>query len=739
MARTFTSTGNITMAPGALSTWTFGTVAAVVRKTTDGTLQVCWSLGTSFDKAYIAISDTNKVYAYTGVGRESTFTVLASEGWVLVGFSKPTGTSAYVAHKYVFATDTWTHETLGTSADNTAVGGGGYTALGSSGGIALAGDIAATAVWSRALSNADFEQLPTSLVAWHALAPSAFWVLDQSATSQRPVDLTGGGASQTSTSGTSVAASSVPILGYGGDPLLVESSAPWGGELANTGGGQADETAVTTGNSAAGGDPWNAVTVSVGGEVTYDVVNGSTWHRFATAATSGQSRVEWTSASITAPMARIYGGFWFRIPAAALGATNIYLMRARAATVQTTRISVSTGNKLQIRNTSNSAADQGATNIAADTDYFVRYDVTVGASAAGTVELYSSTGTLIETIAPTGVNFGTASVDEVGYGIASNISNQSPYLVRGMVSSANAWPAPPSAGTPAATGRAVAAATVTAATAKTVAAAGRVVAVASLAATAARRTQVAGAVAGAPISTASVRKVAPAASRVPGAPIASASTVRIVAAAARVVGAAVALGAARKSAPTAATTPGASLVAATARKVAPAVGRAVAAPLAVGGASSGIPPRTGRLVGVAGITTVATKVVACTARQISVPTVRTTTARTTRASSTVVAAAPIRATSARRSPGTGVVLAVGACVATSSRRSPAAGRTLAAATVVGVAAQPGNVRPALGRLVGAPFARARIRRVIRRPNSGTIARPSSGVISRPISGVIPRP
>lgn len=216
-------------------------------------------------------------------------------------------------------------------------------------------------------------------------------------------------------------------------------------ELTNSGGGQADETAVTTGNSSAGGDPWNLVTIAVGAEVTYDVVNSSTWHRFSTGATSGQARVEWTSTSITAAMPRIYGGFWFRIPAAALGVNNTYLMRARAATVQTTRISVSTGLKLQIRNSANSAAQQSAASIAADTDYWVRYDIAVGAAANGTVEWYNASGTLIEALTAVAANFSTGNVDEVGYGIASNVSSQPPYFLRGFVSSSTAWPAPPGA------------------------------------------------------------------------------------------------------------------------------------------------------------------------------------------------------------------------------------------------------------------------------------------------------
>lgn len=452
MARTFAtaSSSRIRQNIGAMSTFTYGYHIAVLRVSASSAFnEIIAITGDTAGRGTLDLNNSGVMrFNLGGSNISSTFTVTSADGWVLVAAGKDTGTTAVTMHKYVFSTNAWTHETKGNLADNAgvALGANPRVVLGDfngTGGNPFNGDIAAIASVRRKLQQAEIEQLPFSLTAWYALGPLGMWVLDQADIAQSVIDLTGNGADQISTVGTSVADSSVPILGYGDSPALVLDAIPWDGELANTGGGQADETAVTTGNSTAGGDPWNAVTVSVGGEVTFDDVNGSTWHRFATAATSGQSRVEWTSASITAPMARIYGGFWFRIPSAALGGT-LYLMRARAAGVQTTRISVSSGNKLQIRNTSNAAAEQGAVNIAADTDYFVRYDVTTGASAAGTVELYNATGTLLETLSPTATNFGTGSVDEVGYGIASNVSSQSPYLIRGMASSVNAWPSPPS-------------------------------------------------------------------------------------------------------------------------------------------------------------------------------------------------------------------------------------------------------------------------------------------------------
>jgi hypothetical protein len=479
MARSFSGSFEwIIAGPGSVATYTAFTMVAVVRRASIATENRVFALhSTSGTSLGLTI---NGGFVRSTIGASSpvfSITLAESDGWALISVSKAAGTVQPKGHRYLYATDSWVHETHASSvADSPLTTSETYFGrYGISTSSLWVGDLAAVAVFPAELSNAQIESLPFSLAAWSSAGPSGMWVFDQSVTSQRVLDLTGNGANETNRVGTAVSTESVPILGYGADPIHV-ADIFWDGELANTGGGQADETAVTTVTSAAGGDPWNLVTTATGAEVTYDDVAGNTWHRFSTGVTSGQARAEWTSASITAPMSRCYGGLWFRIPTAALGNSNIYLVRGRGGGAQSFRIRVSTGNKIQLLDSANSSAEQGAHTIAADTDYFLRYDVAVGTSAAGTVELYAADGTLIETLAPTGVNFGSASVDEVGYGVASNISNQSPYLLRGFVSSANAWPDPPAStgvtGTlaatlPSLTSAASAAATVTATTSAT--------------------------------------------------------------------------------------------------------------------------------------------------------------------------------------------------------------------------------------------------------------------------------
>lgn len=212
--------------------------------------------------------------------------------------------------------------------------------------------------------------------------------------------------------------------------------------LANRGSGQADETTVTTGNSAAGGHAWDTVTIGADATVVYDVVGADTWYRFATGATSSSARVEW-AASVGAGAWRIYGRAYFRIPAASLGSTTFYLLRLRSGSTQTARVSVSTANRLQLRNSGNSVAATGTVDIAADTAYRVEWDVTVGSSAPGEVRLFLGHATTpIDTVSVSSADFGTSIINEAAFGVMAAASNHAPYLLRGFQLNSTAMPGP---------------------------------------------------------------------------------------------------------------------------------------------------------------------------------------------------------------------------------------------------------------------------------------------------------
>lgn len=120
-----------------------------------------------------------------------------------------------------------------------------------------------------------------------------------------------------------------------------------------------------------------------------------------------------------------------------------------------------------------------------------------------------------------------------------------------------------------------------------------------------------------------------------------------------------------------------------------------------------IAPTTGRSTATAAATTTAAKVVACTARCSA-------------AASATAAAGTVR-------PAAGKATAVPSSIAAASKRATVAGT----ATGVVLASNAGlDVRAVTARCSGVATTTLRLR-LIRRPNTGTIARPNTGVILRP--------
>ena len=238
MARSFPGTAaNIITDAGGLAAWTYGTFAVLVKRNSTG-----WnSLSTLHNVANQArggleISDNadgnHLYYQSNGVAVRSSFSVVNADNWVLLVAGKATGTATPRMHMYVYDTGTWTHQdatsTIGnTTGTCTTMRHGEWEA-----GDYLGGDLAWSAAWlARNLTDAEVEQLAHSLTSIVSMAPTAMWVFDQQATTQAVADLTGGGANQTSTTGTSVSASSAPV-GYG-HPLLIAHAVPAGGTTHN--------------------------------------------------------------------------------------------------------------------------------------------------------------------------------------------------------------------------------------------------------------------------------------------------------------------------------------------------------------------------------------------------------------------------------------------------------------------------------------------------------------------------
>lgn len=235
MPRTFDSTDDeIQTAIGAGDVAEPMTYVAIIRRTTDTDAQRAFlgrtNSGLSGRGRLQIFSTGNRLnYANTVGNGDSTFTVVSSENWVLVAGSKAAGTAKPRLHKYVYDTDAWTHADSGDPAfgDGSTPGSSGLFRLG----LTSSMDIQIAGFWARVLSDAEVEQLALTLQGWLAAAPTAAWLFDQSLTTQKLVDWTGGGANESSIVGTSVPTASAPIFSYG-HPLLypnqVADAAPAG-------------------------------------------------------------------------------------------------------------------------------------------------------------------------------------------------------------------------------------------------------------------------------------------------------------------------------------------------------------------------------------------------------------------------------------------------------------------------------------------------------------------------------
>lgn len=272
MARTFDGAADyIRTDVGACALTGAFTVVVVLRRNSNSagyhnllTAQTAATSGSQYGLEIESNGDGNNLQIQSGSTgfRSSSFSVTTSDGWVLVAGGKASGTTTPRMHKYVYSSNTWTHENANGTAGNPSTVSGGVLAFGRWEGVDdLDGDIAAAAIFDRNLADAEVEQLAHSLQGWLAAAPVGMWVLDQQSTGTAVNDWTGGGAQQNTVNGTAVATSSVPGLSYGAPVDVQSASASAGGvdSRAQTGDcsaagaafGAAGHVAVRTGSAAA--------------------------------------------------------------------------------------------------------------------------------------------------------------------------------------------------------------------------------------------------------------------------------------------------------------------------------------------------------------------------------------------------------------------------------------------------------------------------------------------------------
>lgn len=220
MARTFAATDEWRGAIGNCNFAGASTIAAIIRVTTDGQYRRLGPmLYSSGGAQHLALNrdNANRLWVhYQGASDvTSTITVTAADGWCLIAVAKATGTVSPSFYKIPLASLSVTsHTPAGTSADHSAPGSSGTVRIGANSDD-FVGDWHMGAIWDRALTQAELERLAVSLQAWYFAAPRGGWLFDQDAVAQKVADFTGGGANESSLTGTSVASASVPGFTYG--------------------------------------------------------------------------------------------------------------------------------------------------------------------------------------------------------------------------------------------------------------------------------------------------------------------------------------------------------------------------------------------------------------------------------------------------------------------------------------------------------------------------------------------
>jgi hypothetical protein len=103
----------------------------------------------------------------------STFTCPASDGWCIYAYNRTAGSTGRL-HKYVFGTDTWTHEA---NANTIASDAAGAIHVGANDGPAqfFDGNILIAGWWNSSLADGTIENLDGGYAAWVNAAPAELW------------------------------------------------------------------------------------------------------------------------------------------------------------------------------------------------------------------------------------------------------------------------------------------------------------------------------------------------------------------------------------------------------------------------------------------------------------------------------------------------------------------------------------------------------------------------------------
>lgn len=209
---------DIIFATGALSGLQYGTIAAIIKRTSVSNYRPIFNphnaAGTALG-SFLLWQSGNVLTWFELPSRSSGATSLTANVWYLIVVRKAQGTATPRFSLYNFTSGLWTHQAGASSMTD-------WASPGTDGSIRftyetetdnLDGRIAARAAWANALpwspdaagdTALEAAGLQTSLQNWLTSDPSALWAFNQSSIATPVSDLTGSGANQLSIVGTTV-------------------------------------------------------------------------------------------------------------------------------------------------------------------------------------------------------------------------------------------------------------------------------------------------------------------------------------------------------------------------------------------------------------------------------------------------------------------------------------------------------------------------------------------------------
>lgn len=127
------------------------------------------------------VDSTNRFY--TQVGGTSNYpgsdcSVTVADGWVLIGYTKPTGSAVGNHHHYNYGSETWLHPAGGTALNSCSVLTESWFGMSWESGYPTPMNLLIAGVWDSELSSANIETLITGTQAWIDLGPEELWRFD---------------------------------------------------------------------------------------------------------------------------------------------------------------------------------------------------------------------------------------------------------------------------------------------------------------------------------------------------------------------------------------------------------------------------------------------------------------------------------------------------------------------------------------------------------------------------------